>query len=228
MRIKAFVFLIFSFCASFAQAGDKTIGVLVWDGVLTSDITGPLEVFGQASTLSWFTDYKVSTINVGEGTSIKTHEGLSLAVDAHLKDSPKVDVLLVPSSYDMDPILKSENVIGYIRDTATRAEWMASNCSGAFALAKAGVLDGKKATTWAGGEGDLKKDYPKVDVQFDTNVVVDKGVITSNGSLVSYQAALILLAKLASPEKAQEVADALQYSRFSQQPFKALKVTQAK
>ncbi|EVU12764.1 transcriptional regulator domain protein [Vibrio parahaemolyticus V-223/04] len=49
--------------------------------------------------------------------------------------------------------------------------------------------------------------------------MVDDGVITSNGSLVSYQAALKLLHLMTSESKAQEVADALQYSRFSTQPF---------
>ncbi|MGM5972117.1 DJ-1/PfpI family protein, partial [Vibrio parahaemolyticus] len=63
------------------------------------------------------------------------------------------------------------------------------------------------------------KDYPAVDVQFNQNFVVDDGVITSNGSLVSYQAALKLLHLMTSESKAQEVADALQYSRFSTQPF---------
>jgi len=48
---------------------------------------------------------------------------------------------------------------------------------------------------------------------------VDDGVITSNGSLVSYQAALMLLSKIASEAKAEEVADAIQYRRLSQQPF---------
>jgi transcriptional regulator GlxA family with amidase domain len=86
-------------------------------------------------------------------------------------------------------------------------------------LAKAGLLDGKKATTWAGGEADLKSQFNKVDVQFDTNVVVDGNIITSNGSLVSYQAALVLLSKIASPSKAQEVSEAIQYQRFSQAEF---------
>jgi transcriptional regulator GlxA family with amidase domain len=52
-------------------------------------------------------------------------------------------------------------------------------------------------------------------VQVDKNLVVDGNVVTSNGSLVSYQAALKLLGLMSSKDKAQEVADTLQYSRFS-------------
>ncbi len=78
----------------------------------------------------------------------------------------------------------------------------------------AGLLDGKHATTWSGGEESLQKQYPNVKVQFDKNVVIDGQIVTSNGSLVSYQAALSLLSLMSS-----NVADALQYSRFSSQQF---------
>ena len=194
-------------------AADKRVGILVFDGVLTSDIVAPIEVFGIASRKSWFSDYETITINAGSGDTVTTEEGLKLVVDAKLVDTPAVDVLLVPSAYDMDPLLENEKLITYIRNTGTTAEWMASNCSGAFLLAEAGLLDGKRATTWAGGEAGLEKSYPKVDVQYDTNYVIDDGVITSNGSVVSYEAALALLEKLSSKRRADEVREALQMGR---------------
>ena len=199
--------------ATTAQAADKRIGILVFDGVLTSDITAPIEVFGIASKLAWFSNYETITIAVDNKSVIKTEEGLLLKTDALLKDHPEVDVLLVPSSYDMDPLLANKTLISYIRKTAQQAEWMASNCSGAYLLAEAGILDGKQATTWAGGEKDLQSAYPKVDVQFDRNYVKDGKVITSNGSVVSYEAALALLAELSSPARANDVAETLQFSR---------------
>lgn len=198
--------------AASAQA-DKRIGIIVFDGVLTSDITAPIEVFGIASKKAWFSDYDVITINVGDGATVTSEDGLTLAVDAHLSERPEVDVLLVPSSYDMDPLLENQDLIGYIRELEPTVEWFASNCSGAFVLAEAGVLDGKKATTWAGGEGDLEDDYPAVDVQYDTNYVIDGHVITSNGSVVSYEAALALLAQMSSESRADEVRAALQMQR---------------
>lgn len=194
-------------------AADKRVGILVFDGVLTSDIVAPIEVFGIASKKSWFSDYDTVTINVGSGQTVTTEEGLKLVVDAQLSEAPIVDVLLVPSAYDMEPLLENEKLIAYIRNTGATAEWMASNCSGAFLLAEAGLLDGKRATTWAGGEAGLKKSFPKVDVQYDTNYVIDDGVITSNGSVVSYEAALALLEKLSSKRRADEVREALQMGR---------------
>jgi len=81
-------------------------------------------------------------------------------------------------------------------------------------LAEAGVLDGKKATTWSGGESGLLKSYPKIKVQFDKNVVVDSKVITSNGGPVSYQAAFKLLAKLSNDKFSNEISEAIQFDRL--------------
>ena len=89
-----------------SQAADKQIGILVWDGVLTSDITAPLEVFGHASQLSWFRDYNVSLIHIDSKPSVTTHENISLNVQHQLSEQPSLDVLIVPSAYDMGPILR--------------------------------------------------------------------------------------------------------------------------
>lgn len=202
-----------------AEAADKRIGILVYDGVLTSDVTAPLEVFGVASRLTWFSDYEVITVSVSDQKTITTEEGLKIGVDAWIGNDPELDVLIVTSSYDMDPLVENKDLIRFIQGTSQKVDWIASNCSGAYLLAESGLLDGKKATTWAGGEADLQKHYPAVEVQVNRNVVVDGRIITSNGSLVSYQAALKLLHLMSSESKAQEVADALQYSRFSTQQF---------
>jgi len=202
-----------------SHAADKRIGILVYDGVLTSDVTAPLEVFGIASRLSWFSDYKPVTISVTKQSTITTEEGLKIGVDAWIGDVPKLDALILTSSYDMDPLIGNNQLIDFIKTTSSSSAWMASNCSGAYLLAEAGLLDGKRATTWSGGEPDLQKHYPKVKVQEDENVVVDGKIVTSNGSLVSYQAALKLLGLMSSKSKARDVADTLQYSRFSDKAF---------
>lgn len=211
-----FVVLLFSLQA---HAENKKIGILAFDGVLTSDITAPLEVFGVASRKSWFSNYTPVLISVRQQPVIETEEGLKLHTDTWIGENPKVDALIIPSSYDMDPLIENAKLINFIKNASVSAEWLASNCSGAFLLGKAGLLDNLKATTWAGGERSLAKAFPKIDVQYDQNVVIDGNVITSNGSLVSYQAALVLLGKMTSESKANEVAEALQYKRFSQTKY---------
>lgn len=219
IKIKYFiaVFLLLSFQTAFADS--KKIGIIVYDGVLTSDVTAPLEIFGVASKLTWFSDYEVITIGITNKNTITTEEGLKLGVDTSIQDNPDVDVLLVPSSYSMDPLLGNKELINFIAAKAKVVDFIASNCSGAFLLAEAGVLDGKKATTWAGGEAELQNSYPAVDVQFNKNVVVDGNIITSNGSIVSYQAALTLLKLMTSESKANEVANTIQFSRLSKNTY---------
>jgi len=192
----------------------KTIGILVFYGFLTSDVTAPIEVFGAATKKSWFSSYSVVVVSATHSKVIHSEEGLAIVAEKTIYDDLALDVLLVPSSYHMDGVLKDPNVIEFIRKQSRSASWMGSNCSGAYLLGEAGVLDGKKATTWAGGEKGLAKSYPKVDVQFDRNVVVDGNVITSNGGPVSYHAAFALLARLSSQDFANEIRQTIQFDRL--------------
>lgn len=197
-----------------ADTEKKKIGILIFNGVLSSDVTAPAEVFGAATQQKWFSNYKVLLISVDSKT-IKTAEGITLSADASITNAPKLDALIVPSAYDMSPFLKNASLIKFIKSHANAASWVGSNCSGSQLLAEAGLLDGKKATTWAGGEDDFQKKYSKVQVQKDTNYVIDGKFITSNGSVVSYEAALIMLSKLSSPENAKKIAETIQYGRFN-------------
>ena len=199
------------FCA-FANA--NTIGVLVFDGFLTSDVTAPIEVFGAAVKKPAFSSYKLMVISATKEKNVISEEGLRIVADKTIYDDPKLDVLVVPSSYSMEKFVKNTDLINFIKKQSQWASWMTSNCAGAFLLGAAGVLDGKHATTWAGGEKQLAASYPKIKVEFDKNVVVDDKVITSNGGPVSYQAAFELLSKLSSEKFAKEISDSIQYSRL--------------
>ena len=212
--LRAFCCILLAMAASHASAASSRIGIIVFDGFLTSDVTAPVEVFGAATKKSWFSSYKVILISATRNTSVVSEEGLRIVADKTIYDSVKVDVLLVPSAYDMDPLIRNKELVAFIQKQARTAAWVGSNCSGAFLLAEAGILDNKRATTWAGGEKDLAKQYPKVKVQYDQNVVVDTGVITSNGGPVSYQAALELLAKLSSASLASEISESIQFPRL--------------
>ncbi|MCH9039439.1 MAG: DJ-1/PfpI family protein [Chloroflexi bacterium] len=195
-----------------ADAASSKIGILVFDGFLTSDVTAPIEVFGAATRKAQFSSYEVVVISASKNKEVLSEEGLRIVADKTIYDDLNLDVLIVPSAYEMDVFLKNKDLIAYIKRQSQTASWMASNCSGAFLLGEAGVLDGKKATTWAGGEAGLLKSYPKIKVQFDQNVVVDTKVITSNGGPVSYQAAFVLLAELSSEKFAKEISESIQFS----------------
>ena len=94
------------------------------------------------------------------------------------------------------------------------AQWLGSVCAGAFLLGRAGVLDGKQATTWFGGETSLQTEFPKIEVIHDKPVVLDKRRITANGGLVSYRAALVLLGQMTSAQHTKEVYENLGMERL--------------
>ncbi len=206
-----------------ANAATSKIGILIFDGFLTSDVTAPVEVFGAATKKAWISSYEVVIISATKKREVVSEEGLKIIADKTIYDDLKLDVLIVPSAYEMDGFLKNKDLVQYIKKQHQSTSWMASNCSGAFLLGEAGVLDGKKATTWAGGEKGLAKAYPKIKVQYDKNVVIDSKVITSNGGPVSYQAAFELLAKLSSDKFSKEISEGIQFNRL-ESAFKSVMV----
>jgi len=208
------VFCLVILVAGSAQAATSKIGILVFDGFLTSDVTAPVEVFGAASKKAWFSSYEVVIISTSKNKTVLSEEGLKIVADKTIYDDIKLNVLIVPSAYEMDVLLDNRELIMFIKAQQKTTSWMASNCSGAFLLGKAGVLDDKRATTWAGGEKGLARAYPKINVQYNTNVVIDDGVITSNGGPISYQAAFALLAKLSSKQFSDEISELIQFNRL--------------
>ena len=214
--ITVMISFIFSFAVhTSAYSETKHIGILVFDGFLTSDVTAPMEVLGAASKKSWFSSYDVVVISTSRNKNVISEEGLNIVADYSIYDTPTLDVLLVPSAYNMDSLIKNDRLIEFISEQSQSTSWMASNCSGAFLLGKAGVLEGKAATTWAGGEKQLKKAFPNVDVRFNQNVVISDNIITSNGGPVSYQAAFALLTRLSTEKFSTEIAESIQFNRLA-------------
>jgi transcriptional regulator GlxA family with amidase domain len=213
-----FLIILFGFLCSVlansAYADKKTIGILVYDGVLSSDVTAPAEVFGVATKKAWFTDYEVKMISVNNQPFIMTEEGLRINVDSHIGLPQQLTVLIVPSAYKMKPLINNKALIDFIQQQGKQATWLASNCSGALLLAESGFLDGKNATTWAGGETNFQKNYPSVLVQNDKNYVIADNIITSNGGVVSYVSAIKLLSLMSSEKLAKQVFATLQINRL--------------
>ena len=191
-----------------------TIGIIVFDGVLTSEVIGPAEVFAMAGQREWFQGAQVLLIGLEQKPTITTEEGIQLMVNATITDDLTLDVLIVPGGYEIDHLLENEHLNAFIQQQEERVQWLGSVCAGAFVLGQAGVLDGKQATTWFGGEASLQTQFPAIQVVHDKPVVVDNRRITANGGLVSYQAALILLGKLSSSQKAKEVYQSLSMERL--------------
>ncbi|MFQ5744508.1 MAG: DJ-1/PfpI family protein [Acidobacteriota bacterium] len=204
----ALVLMLLLVAAPVFSQDSLTVGIVVFEGFLTSEVTAPLEVFSKAK-VKGATAFEVITIGVSKRV-IVSEEGLRLTPDEDFESAPKIDILVVPSALDVEGIMTNEPVVQFIRDRAPRATWVASHCAGAFLLGKAGFLSGRRVTTYIGGAKDLQEKFPEAKV-VDEHVVVDGHLVSSIGGVTSYDASLDLLERITDAELASKVAEALYY-----------------
>ncbi|MER6267253.1 GlxA family transcriptional regulator [Streptomyces sp900105755] len=167
----------------------RTVLVVLFDGVQSLDVTGPVEVFTGAETHTPGS-YRIRTASL-DGAAVRTSSGLTVVPDQALADASDPHILLVPGGQGTrrpDPEL-----VAWLRAHGPRTGRLVSVCTGAILLAAAGLLDGHRATThWAYCEK-LARDHPAVDVDPDPIYVRDGHVATSAGVTSGIDLALALV-----------------------------------
>ena len=141
---------------------------------------------------------------------MRTFEGLVLTPQYTFANAPLIDLLVVPSAeHNMDSDLEDAAVIAWIRTNGGKAKLLLSLCDGAFLLAKAGLLDGREATTFPGDQDRFEKMFPAVKLQRGVLFVHDGKAITSAGGARSYEPALYLVERLYGQAAAQGIGRGL-------------------
>jgi transcriptional regulator GlxA family with amidase domain len=191
-----------------------TIGLLMYNGVLQSEVVATSDVFAKLTE-----DGKqlFNVITIAETESpITTEEGLKFVPDYTFENCPKLEALFVPSAYDMYAQVHNVKIVEFIREKNKETKYTVSNCAGAQLIGVSGIADGHKIVTWIGGGEQLQKDYPNLKVQDDSSVtyVEDGKFLSSNGNLTSYISALNLLEKMTSPEHRKFVESYLYLDRL--------------
>jgi transcriptional regulator GlxA family with amidase domain len=176
----------------------RQVAILVYPGVQSLDVTGPLEVFAGAQQLIEAggrdeRGYEVQILS-RDGAPLRTSSGLTITPDAALCDAAeRIDTLLVAGGYGHADAAADEVLLDWIVRTSATARRTASVCTGAFVLARAGLLDGRRATThWAAAE-ELGRAYPDVDVDPEPIFVHDGPIWTSAGVTAGMDLALALV-----------------------------------
>jgi transcriptional regulator GlxA family with amidase domain len=205
--------------ARIVTAEPLRVGVVIFEGFLASEVVAPMEVFTKA-TGEGSPRFDVFTVGA-TGKPVRSHEGLLIQPRESFTSSPPLDILVVPSSMNLEGLLADRALVGFIKERGTRARYLASHCAGAFLLGKAGFLDGRRATTYIGGAEALRKMFPKARVEGDKHVVVDGNLVTTIGGAVSYEGSLALLERIAGPPTADRVAAALYYFRWKEKKLAA-------
>jgi transcriptional regulator GlxA family with amidase domain len=185
------------------QAKTSEVVILLFDGVQSLDVTGPLEVFSAAERVlasreagsadSSSAGYKVTTLS-SDGAPLRTSSGLEIVPHGSFADRPaRLDTLIVPGGHGTRAAGADERLLTWIRETSASARRTASVCTGAFVLAAAGLLDGRRATTHWSAARRLAQMYPGIDVDPDPIFVRDGELWTSAGVTAGMDLALALV-----------------------------------
>jgi transcriptional regulator GlxA family with amidase domain len=164
----------------------RDVLIIMFEGVQSLDVTGPLEVFTGGGPDA----YRITTASPG-GTPVRTSSGLTLLPDRDLAAAAPPDTVVVPGGEGTrggDPA-----VVDWLRAAAPRARRVASVCSGAFLLAEAGLLAGRRATTHWSVCDSLARRYPDIEVDRHPIFVRDGPIATSAGVTAGIDLALALV-----------------------------------
>jgi transcriptional regulator GlxA family with amidase domain len=171
------------------------------------DLMGPWEVFSLAGGDSG--EYVLELVSLG-GPPLRSSSGLRFVPTRSIDACPgPIDTLVVTGGPGVDAAAHDERLIAWLRRRSRNVRRVCAVCTGAFVLARAGLLDGRRATTHWGKCSLLKRDYPMIDVDPDPIFVRDGNVYTSAGVTAGIDLALALVEEDLGPSAALAVARTL-------------------
>lgn len=192
------------------------VSILVFDEVEALDFAGPYEVFTTASRVhgrSHPVEPPLFTTKCIAATadSVRARAGLSINPDGTFADGSTTDVLIVPGGV-VDGPLACPQTIAWIAATAATATTVASVCTGAFLLARSGVLTQGPVTTHWEDVDDLQRMFPALQVQTGKRWISQGHITTSAGISAGIDMCLHLVAKLAGHDLAVRTARQMDYA----------------
>jgi transcriptional regulator GlxA family with amidase domain len=185
----------------------KTVAMVAMPGVQLLDVSGPLDVFAEANAQTSRPCYRLIVIGTEKGR-VRSSSGVRIVPDHSIEDAPnqRLDTVLVAGCPHTADWVPSVSVVNWLRRHAPKARRFGSVCSGAFVLAAAGLLDGRRVTThWAVADR-LAAAFPKVQVERDALHVRDGAVRTAAGVTAGLDLALALVEEDLGREVAKRVA----------------------
>lgn len=173
----------------------RRIGIIGYEGVQGLDIAGPVDAFSAANQIAaeHAPPYEI-TILAPSKRPFTTESGMILVPHERLEDAALLDTVIVPGGRGVRVQPKTRAAIAaWLKKHTGAIRRVASVCTGIYALAEAGILDGKKATThWRFG-ADVAAKWPKVDVNCDAIFLREGNVYTSAGITAGIDLALALI-----------------------------------
>ena len=183
----------------------RTLGAVLYEDFELLDLYGPLEMFGSIGAGLQIVTVAEKTGPVGSFQRPKTIAEFDFA------RAPKLDLILLPGGFGTIPQLENPAMLDFLRRRTATAEVTMSVCSGSAILAKAGLLDGRRATSNKQFFDLARAQSAAVRWVEQARWVEDGPFATSSGVSAGTDMALAVIAKIYGKQMAQEIADSTEY-----------------
>jgi putative intracellular protease/amidase len=188
-----------------AEQHPKRLGVVLYPGFELLDVFGPLEMFGNLAGV-----VEVAMVAQAAG-SVASAQGPSVVADYGFADCPHLDWLLIPGGIGTRTEVDNRVMIDWLAQRVAAAETAMTVCTGTALFARAGVLDGHRATTnkrvfeWVAEQG------PRVHWVKEARWVEDGKFVTSSGVSAGIDMALAVIARMVGPDISEALATNTEY-----------------
>lgn len=191
------------------------VGILIFDDVEILDVAGPFEVFAvtrlndeqRLQQSSPFKVYLISETN----KQITAIGGLRLTPDVTISECPELDLLIVPGGWGTRKESKNKILVKWIGNQFTNDRLIASVCTGSSLLGKAGLLDGRDATTHWRSFDFLQESAPKARILKNVRFTLTEPIFTSAGVSAGIDLALLIVSHVFGTEVGQATARQMEY-----------------
>jgi transcriptional regulator GlxA family with amidase domain len=183
----------------------RTLGIVLYPRFELLDVYGPVEMFGNVGS-------KLKVVMVAQAAGpVPSAQGPKVVADYGFDNCPDLDLILVPGGIGTVQQLGNVRALDWLRQRAGRAEIVMSVCTGSALLARAGLLDGRRATSNKQHFGFAVAQGPKVNWVKEARWVDDGDRVTSSGVTAGIDMALHVIARLYGEATAQRLADGTEY-----------------
>jgi len=190
----------------------RNVAVVLYDGVEILDFAGPTEVFQSASgfgAVDGARAFRFFTVALTK-EPLKSQGVVTITPEYSFADAPRADVVVIPGG-SSGRLTGSRDAMAWIQKAVGEAEVTLTVCTGAFALAKTPLVEGKSITTWYGALEGLKKAAPSSTVQAGRRFIDNDRFVTTAGVSAGIDGSLHLIARLLGRVVADRTARYMEY-----------------
>ena len=188
----------------------RRVCIVIFDDVEVLDFCGPFEVFSVTGGRQGLMPFEVCTV-AEKNRPVIARGRLSVNPAYSFDNCPPPDILVMPGGFGTRRELNNPRMLDWIRCHATGAELILSVCSGALVLAKAGLLNGLRATTHRAALDELRAINPSITVDANKRLIDNGRLIVSAGISAGIDMSLHVVARLLGREQALETARYMEY-----------------